>query len=271
MMSGQNPLKRMLNDIPVPKDKLEEVLRVEGLTKIFNNSAHQIRALNQVNFTLYEGEMVAIMGTSGSGKSTLLNMLSAIDAPTSGKMILFGEDANIYQEPEATIYRRNHIGFIFQSFELLEDLNVMDNVAMPLILKGVPSKEIEELVREVLAQVDMTEWGAHLPSELSGGQKQRVAIARALIAKPPILLADEPTGALDFNTTNDILNLLVQLNEDLRQTMAIVTHDAYVATYADRVLFFHDGQIVDHYINEKNEYDLGHILEKFKCIARGDE
>lgn len=271
MMSGQNPLKMMMNNIPVPQQKLKEVLRVEGLTKVFDKSSHHIQALREVDFTLYEGEMVAIMGTSGSGKSTLLNMLSAIDAPTSGKMFVFGEQKNIHQEPQATIYRRNHIGFVFQSFELLEDLNVMDNIAVPLILKGLTNKEIEVLVEEALDQVGMKKWRTHLPTELSGGQQQRVAIARALIAKPSILLADEPTGALDFNTTNDILNLLVQLNEDLQQTMVIVTHDAYVATFADRVLFFHDGQIVDVYTNKKDEYDLEEILEKFKYVARGEQ
>jgi len=271
MMSGQNPLKMMMNNIPVPQQKLKEVLRVEGLSKVFDKSSYSIQALREVDFTLYEGEMVAIMGTSGSGKSTLLNMLSAIDAPTSGKMFVLGEHANIYQEPQATIYRRDHIGFVFQSFELLEDLNVMDNIAMPLILKGLTHKEIEVLIEGALDQVGMTKWSTHLPAELSGGQQQRVAIARALIAKPPILLADEPTGSLDFNTTNDILNLLVQLNEDLGQTMVIVTHDAYVATFSDRVLFFHDGQIVDVYTNEKDEHDLGKILEKFKDVARGDK
>ncbi len=270
MMSGQNPLKKLMNNIPVPQQKLKEVLRVEGLNKVFDRSSHRIQALREVDLTLYEGEMVAIMGTSGSGKSTLLNMLSAIDAPTSGKMFVFGEHANIHQEPQATIYRRDHIGFVFQSFELLEDLDVMDNIAMPLILKGLTHYEIELRVEEALDQVGMKKWRKHLPTELSGGQQQRVAIARALVAKPSILLADEPTGSLDFNTTNDILNLLVQLNKDLQQTMVIVTHDAYVATYADRVLFFHDGQIIDVYTNEKDENDLDKILEKFKYVARGE-
>lgn len=271
MMSGQNPLQKMMNNIPVPQHKLKEVLRVEGLNKVFDKSSHHVQALQDVNLTLYEGEIVAVMGTSGSGKSTLLNMLSAIDVPTSGKMFVFGDQKNIHEEPYATIYRRNHIGFVFQSFELLEDLNVMDNIAMPLILKGISSKEIEELVEEALVQVGMKKWRTHLPTELSGGQQQRVAIARALIAKPAILLADEPTGALDFNTTNDILNLLVKLNEKLKQAMVIVTHDAYVATFADKVLFFHDGQIIDMYINKKEENDLDNILEKFKCTARGEQ
>lgn len=269
-MNGHNPLKEMMNSIHVPENKLKEVLRVEGLTKVFEKSTFRVQALNEVDFTLYEKEVVAIMGTSGSGKSTLLNLLSAIDEPTSGNVFVNGERANIYQEPQATLYRRDNIGFVFQSFELLDDLNVMDNIAMPLILKGEPNEKVENRVMEVLEQVHMTKWAQHYPVELSGGQQQRVAIARALIAKPPILLADEPTGSLDFNTTNDIMNLMIQLNKELKQTMIIVTHDAYVATFSERVLFFHDGKIVDTYINEKEKQDLDNILEKFKLIARGE-
>lgn len=270
MMSGHNPLKEMMNNIHVPKNKLREVLRVEGLTKVFEKVSFRVQALNNVDFTLYENEVVAIMGTSGSGKSTLLNLLSAIDEPTSGAMFVNGKVASVYKEPEATLYRRENIGFVLQSFELLDDLNVMDNIAMPLILKGEAHKGIESRVNEVLKQVDMTKWSEHFPDELSGGQQQRVAIARALISRPPILLADEPTGALDYNTTNDIMNLMIRLNEELKQTMVIVTHDAYVATFTERVLFFHDGKIVDTYINEKKEEDLDNILEKFKHIARGE-
>lgn len=269
-MMTSNPLKTMMNNIPVPTSQLIEVIQVKGMTKTFQHESHQVTALQDVNFTIYQGEMVAIMGTSGSGKSTLLQMIGAIDAPTSGQILIRGEQANIYQEPQATLFRRDNIGFVFQSFELLEDLTVADNVAMPLILQDVPHKEIETRVNEVLTQVEMLQWRTHLPAELSGGQQQRVAIARALIARPPILLADEPTGALDFNTTNTILALLQTIQTKKQQTMIIVTHDAYVASYADRVLFFHDGRIVDHYDNERNEYDVGHILEKFKQIARGD-
>lgn len=269
-MSGFNPLKEIINKIPVPQTKLTEVLRIDGMSKVFKQKTHEVDALKNVHCTVYQGEMVAIMGTSGSGKSTLLNMISAIDEPTSGTIYLFGEEANdIYKEPKASNFRKENIGFIFQSFHLLKDLNVEDNIALPLILNDVPSKEVKVRVDEMMQQLGIYNWRKHRPNELSGGQKQRVAIARAMIAKPPILLADEPTGALDVNTTDDILQLLVEIQRN-GQTILLVTHDPYVATFANRVLFFHDGAIIDSYQNEQNEQDLDAILAKFKLISRGE-
>ena len=259
----------MMNKIPVPPPK--EVLRIDGMSKVFQQSSHQVQALKNVHCTIYEGEMVAIMGTSGSGKSTLLNMISAIDEPTEGKLYVFGEDANhVYKEPYASKFRKEQIGFVFQDFHLLKDLNVEDNIAIPLILNDVPSKEIAVRIEKVMKQLGIYEWRKHRPQQLSGGQKQRVAIARAIISSPPILLADEPTGALDVNTTDDILNLLVDLQENTGQTILLVTHDPYVASFANRVLFFHDGTIVNSYQNEKTAEDLDEILAKFKSITRGE-
>lgn len=267
-MNGYNPLKEMMNKIPVPP--LKEVLRLDGMSKLFEQPTHTVNALKNVHCTIYEGEMVAIMGTSGSGKSTLLNMISAIDEPSSGTLYLFGENANdMYKEPNASKFRKEQIGFVFQDFHLLKDLNVEDNIAIPLILNDVPSKEIAIRVEQVMKQLGIYEWRKHRPQQLSGGQKQRVAIARAIIHKPPILLADEPTGALDVNTTNDILKLLTDLQKQ-GQTVILVSHDPYVATFAGRVLFFHDGQIVDSYQNEQSSADLDIILESFKTISRGD-
>jgi putative ABC transport system ATP-binding protein len=210
------------------------------------------------------------MGTSGSGKSTLLNMISAIYEPTAGTIYLYGKEANsIYKEPKASNFRKENIGFIFQSFHLLKDLTVEDNIALPLILNDLPTKEIKLRVDSMMKQLGIANWRKHRLYELSGGQQQRVAIARAIITKPPILLADEPTGALDVNTTDDILQLLVDLQYE-GQTILLVTHDPYVATFANRVLFFHDGTIVDSYQNEKTEDDLDSILAKFKIITRGE-
>lgn len=269
-MSGSNPLKQLIDQIPVPQSRLTEVLRVEGMSKVFTQKDHRVNALQNIHCTIYQGEMVAIMGTSGSGKSTLLNMISAIDEPTSGKIFLFGKEANsIYQEPKASEFRKENIGFIFQSFQLLKDLSVEDNIALPLILHDIPSKEIKERVEATMEQVGIAKWRKHRPHELSGGQKQRVAIARAIITKPPILLADEPTGALDVNTTDDILQLLTNIQQE-GQTILLVTHDPYVATFANRVLFFHDGSIMDSYQNEKTSTDLDTILSKFKSITRGE-
>lgn len=270
-MNGFNPLKEIIDTIPIPERRLTEVLRVEGMSKIFQQKHHTVTALKNIHCTIYQGEMVAIMGTSGSGKSTLLNMISAIDEPTEGALFLFGKRAHdVYKEPNASKFRKENIGFIFQSFHLLKDLSVEDNIALPLILNDVPSKEIKVRVQKIMEQLNIAAWHKHRPSELSGGQQQRVAIARAIIASPPILLADEPTGALDVNTTDDILHLLVQLQKNMHQTILLVTHDPYVATYANRVLFFHDGAIVDSYQNNQTTEDLDCILTKFKLITRGD-
>lgn len=248
-----------------------EVLRIENMTKVYKHETHQVFALRDVCCSLYKGEMVAIMGTSGSGKSTLLNMVSALDEPTSGHLYILGERAKeVFKEPKASAYRKENIGFIFQSFQLLKNLNVEENIALPLILNEVSQAEIKERVGWVMEQLGIEKWRKHRPTELSGGQQQRVAVARAIITNPPILLADEPTGSLDFNTTKDIMNLLVQLKEVNKQSILLVTHDPYVATYANRVLFFHDGQIINEYHTTQTEQDLDIILSKFKQITRGE-
>lgn len=250
---------------------ITEVLRLENITKVYKQETHQVFALRDVCCSLNKGEMVAIMGTSGSGKSTLLNMVSALDEPTSGDLYLLGQKAKkIFKEPHASDYRKANIGFIFQSFQLLKNLNVEDNIALPLILNDVSQVEIRERIEWVMKQLGIDKWRKHRPTELSGGQQQRVAVARAIITNPPILLADEPTGSLDFNTTKDIMNLLVQLKEANNQSILLVTHDPYVATFANRVLFFHDGQIINEYHNTHQEQDLDIILSKFKAITRGE-
>jgi putative ABC transport system ATP-binding protein len=243
------------------------VLSVKNLCKTYEGAGHKVQALKNVSFHLYRGELLAVMGTSGSGKSTLLNILGALDEPNEGMIMLNGEvKENMFTEPYATQYRRENIGFIFQSFNLLKDLTVEENIALPLILKGKESDEIDEKVRQMLEIVGLMEWKKHRPIQLSGGQQQRVAIARALITSPPIVLADEPTGNLDFNTSTDVLNVLVDMKKRFHQSMIVVTHDPFVATYADRVLFFHDGQIVDVYRCTYEQEDLDRILEKFRKI-----
>lgn len=243
------------------------VLAVENLSREFNEADHVIKALRDVSFNLYQGELLAVMGTSGSGKSTLLNILGAMDQPTTGTIKvneLFKE--SMFTEPAATIYRRENIGFIFQSFNLLKDLTVEENLALPLILKGEKDATIETKVEEMIEMIGLTKWKTQRPIKLSGGQQQRVAIGRALITSPPIVLADEPTGNLDFNTSTDILKILVDMKNRFNQSIILVTHDAHVSTYADRVLFFHDGKIVDDYKCTKSEEDMDAILEKFKFI-----
>lgn len=248
-------------------DTKEPLLSVKNLRKTYESNGNQVNALSDVSFDLFEGELLAVMGTSGSGKSTLLNILGAMDSPTAGEVSLNGSyRKDMFKEPAATTYRRENIGFIFQAFNLLKDLSVEENIALPLILKDTDDDEINTRVQHMLEKVGLTNWRKHRPVELSGGQQQRVAIARALITSPPIVLADELTGNLDFNTTTDILSILVNMKEQLNQSIIMVTHDAYVATYADRVLFFHDGSIVDEYSCSQTEDDMGIILQKFKRI-----
>ncbi|MFK4378151.1 putative ABC transport system ATP-binding protein [Bacillus sp. RC218] len=243
------------------------ILAVEDLSKTYIGDEFKVNALDNISFQLHKGEMIAIMGTSGSGKSTLLNILGALDKPTSGSIKLNGKYVkDIFIEPSASLYRQENIGFIFQSFNLLKDLSVEENISLPLILKNINKREITEKSNEIMNLLGLAKWKKHRPTQLSGGQQQRVAIGRAIITAPPIVLADEPTGNLDFNTSSEILHILVDMKRKFNQSILIVTHDANVATYADRVLFFHDGRIVDEY--KCGDYDsLDGILEKFKKIT----
>lgn len=250
-----------------------EVLRIEGLSKSYLLGKNKISALKDVSFSLNQGELLAIMGSSGSGKSTLLNILGALDSPDSGKVFINGVLQEEYHiEPFATKYRSENIGFVFQSFNLLRDLTVEENVALPLILKGLKSKEVQKKVEEELELVGLSRWKKHKTSELSGGQQQRAALARAKITEPNLLLADEPTGNLDYNTSLEVLKIFKMMREKLNQSIIIVTHDPMVASYADRVIFFNDGQIVGVYNNGKsNKENVDIILEKFKgVIAKYD-
>ncbi|HFK1764803.1 ABC transporter ATP-binding protein [Bacillus wiedmannii] len=245
----------------------EVVLAVQGLSKTYESVDTNVRALQNVSLELNKGELLAIMGTSGSGKSTLLNILGALDKPDEGVVYVNGEvPNNMFVEPYATEYRRDNIGFIFQSFHLLKDLSVEENIALPLILSSVSEEEIREKTNKILDVLGLVNWRNHRPVQLSGGQQQRVAIGRALITSPPIVLADEPTGNLDFNTSNDILRVLVDMKQRFNQSMILVTHDPHIATYADRVLFFHDGENVDDYTCTHGVNDMNIILDKFKKL-----
>ncbi|WML43910.1 ABC transporter ATP-binding protein [Neobacillus sp. PS3-40] len=243
------------------------ILSIRNLHKVYKGQEHEVVALNKVSFDLNEGEILAIMGTSGSGKSTLLNIIGALDEPNQGEIVLQNKkQKDIFTEPEATLYRSQNIGFIFQAYHLLKDLTVEENIALPLILKGTKRDEISNKVDNMLRIVGLKEWRNHRPFQLSGGQQQRVAIGRALITSPPIVLADEPTGNLDFNTSTDILKVLKDMKDQFNQSIIIVTHDPYVATFADRVMFFHDGHIVDELICQQDEKDMDRILSKFRKI-----
>ena len=218
-----------------------ELLRVENLSKTYGKGEAAVRALRDVSFSMERGEFAAVVGESGSGKSTLLNCIGGLDAPTGGKVYLDGEDLFSMTENKRTIFRRQNIGFIFQSFHLIEELDVEQNIIFPLLLDYRKPKKGQ--VEELLELLGLTERRHHLPGQLSGGQQQRVAIARALAAKPAILLADEPTGNLDSVTSQDVLSLLKVTSSRFGQTVVMITHNEEIAQMADRIVRIEDGRI----------------------------
>ena len=220
------------------------MIKLDNITKIFSTEEVQTTSLNGVSLEVNDGEFVAIMGPSGCGKSTLLNIIGLIDSPTTGTYLLNGKDVSTLTENERTDIRKGVIGFVFQSFNLIDELNVNENVELPLLYMGVPAKERKERVLEVLRRMNMSQRGKHLPSQLSGGQQQRVAIARAVIGNPKIILADEPTGNLDSQNGLEVMELLSQLNAE-GTTVIMVTHSQHDAAYANRIINLYDGQIID--------------------------
>lgn len=221
-----------------------ELLQVNGLQKIYTTrfGGNKVEALRDVNFSVEEGEYVAIMGESGSGKTTLLNILASVDRPTSGQILLKGKDTVSIKEEELARFRREHLGFVFQDFNLLDTFTLEDNIYLPLVLAGKSYRNMEPLLKELSVKLGIADILKKYPYEVSGGQKQRTAIARAMITKPDILLADEPTGALDSKSAGDLLDIFSSLHE-AGQTILMVTHSVRAAANANRVLFIKDGRI----------------------------
>jgi putative ABC transport system ATP-binding protein len=224
-------------------DAMDIAVALQGVSKVYRSRSGAVTALRDVNVDLPAGTFTAVMGPSGSGKSTLLQCAAGLDRPTSGEVYLSGQPLGKLSETRLTLLRRERIGFVFQSFNLLPSLTAELNVALPLRLAG--RRPSRQQVRAVLATVGLADRARHRPAQLSGGQQQRVAIARALIAKPDVLFADEPTGALDSTTGREVLGLLRGLVDRERQTIVMVTHDPVAASYADRVVFLADGSLVD--------------------------
>ena len=219
------------------------VVSATGVTRRYGEGEAAVDALRGVSLQVKPGELVAVMGPSGSGKSTLMHLLAALDKPTSGAVAIAGQDVGSLSDSDVTKLRREHIGFVFQFFNLLPMLNAEDNIRLPLTIAG--EKADPAFFENLLERVGLTDRRSHRPAELSGGQQQRVAIARALVSQPTVVFADEPTGNLDSKTGAEILELLRASAEELNQTMVMVTHDANAATIADRVLFLADGVIVE--------------------------
>ncbi len=220
------------------------MLKIENLKKVFRTEEIETIALNGVSFEVNQGEFVAIMGPSGCGKSTLLNILGLLDNPTEGSYRLLDQEVASFREKDRTKFRKGNIGFVFQSFNLIDELNVFENVELPLIYMRVKASERKKRVNEILSRMNISHRAEHFPQQLSGGQQQRVAIARALVNSPAVLLADEPSGNLDSRNRDEIHRLFFDLRERLGQTTVIVTHDEGLAAMADRRIVMSDGMIV---------------------------
>jgi putative ABC transport system ATP-binding protein len=242
------------------------VVHTEALTKIYGDANRQVQALNQVTLAIDAGEFVAIMGPSGSGKSTLLYLLGGLEKPTSGKVWINQTDLNTMNDDQLSRLRRQHIGFVFQFFNLIPVLTAQENVAIPLILDGVSRPEATRRADLALEKVGLSGRTLHRPAELSGGEQQRVAIARALVTEPALILGDEPTGNLDSHSGDEVVSLLRNVVDQWGRTLVVVTHDPRVAAHADRIIFLKDGQIVDENLL-KGQANADRIREQLGQVA----
>ena len=250
------------------------MLEVSGLKKIYQTrfGGNKVEALKNVNFTVEEGEFVAIMGESGSGKTTLLNILAALDKPTAGRVILEKEDLSKIRESQVAAFRRDNLGFVFQDFNLLDTFSIEDNIYLPLVLQGKKYEEMKEKLTPIARRLGLKEILRKYPYEVSGGRKQRAAVARAIITGPKIILADEPTGALDSKSSDELLELFKEINAG-GQTILMVTHSVKAASSASRVLFIKDGEVFHQiYRGEDSEQELYQkISQTLTILATGGE
>lgn len=231
---------------------MSTVLKVDHIEKYFGNKGNTTKAIDQISFEVERGEFVGIMGPSGSGKTTLLNCISTIDSVTTGKILINEQDITKLKTGKLDQFRRDELGFIFQDFNLLDTLTAFENIAIALTIQGRKPADITVLVKEVAEKLEITQVLDKFPYQMSGGQKQRVAAARAIVTDPTLILADEPTGALDSKSSRLLLDSFEKLNEELQATILMVTHDAFTASYAKRILFIKDGQIFNELIRGKD-------------------
>lgn len=222
---------------------MEKILQVSNVEKYYGNRGNLTKAINNISFNVYEGEFVGIMGASGSGKTTLLNCISTIDKVTSGHILISGTDVTELRGEKLNKFRREDLGFIFQDFNLLDTLTAYENIALALTIQGKRPKEIDEKIKEVAKTLNITKILNKFPYQMSGGEKQRVASARAIVTNPKLILADEPTGALDSKSSRMLLEKLEDLNQSLNATILMVTHDAFTASYCSKIYFIKDGKI----------------------------
>lgn len=228
-----------------------KAIEVKGLYKHYRVGDETIKALDGVDFEIMEGEFCAIVGTSGSGKSTLLNMLAGLEPPSKGEVIINGTHIENRTEDQLVTFRRKHVGFIFQSYQLIQTLTTLENVALPLMFRGVSKKKREQKAKEMIERVNLGSHINHLPTQMSGGQQQRVGVARALVLEPKIVFADEPTGNLDTRTSAEIMELMQKVTQEEHRTLVMVTHDDKLAAYADRIIKIIDGHVISNTVTTK--------------------
>lgn len=247
----------------------KEILRVSNIEKYYGKKGNITKAINDISFSVEEGEFVGVMGASGSGKTTLLNCISTIDKVTSGHIHLEGKDITELKEKSLSKFRRERLGFIFQDFNLLDTLTVYENIALALTVQRVNNKEIDRRIEEIGSRLNISDIFNKYPYEISGGQKQRTAAARAIITNPALILADEPTGALDSKSAKMLLDSLEYLNENLKATIMMVTHDAFTASYASRILFIKDGKIFNEIVkgNDSRKEFFNRIIEVITLLG----
>lgn len=248
----------MSEEVLQQKKNKVPMIQVKNLYKIYTVGETKVYALNGVDFTIYKGEFCAIVGPSGSGKSTLLNMLAGLEKPTRGEIVIAKTHIEKMTENQLVAFRRQQVGFIFQSYNLLQTMNAVENVALPLSFRGVPKKERNETAKKFLTLVGLAKQMKHKANEMSGGQQQRVGIARALAVSPQIIFADEPTGNLDSKTTMEVLELMRKVVRENHQTLIMVTHDNHIASFADRQFHIVDGKILK---IEERQHDAGEDYE----------
>lgn len=252
---------------------MKNILSVENIEKYYGNKGNITKAIDGISFKVQEGEFVGIMGSSGSGKTTLLNCISTIDSVTTGKIMINGEDVTRLKSKKLDQFRRNELGFIFQDFNLLDTMTSYENIALSLSIKGEKSSEIDSKVRAVAKYLGVESELEKYPYQMSGGQKQRVASARAIVTEPSLVLADEPTGALDSKSARLLLERFESLNKELKATILMVTHDAFTASYAHRILFIKDGSIFSELVrgeDSRKEF-FGRILEVITLLGGDDK
>ena len=250
---------------------MNEVLKLEHIQKYYGNGENVTKAIQDISFSVQEGEFVGIMGASGSGKTTLLNCISTIDTVSTGHIYLDGTDVTEINEKQIARFRRKNLGFMFQDFNLLDTLTISENIALALTINKIPASEIDGRVREMTGKLNITDILDKYPYQVSGGQKQRCACARAIINNPKLILADEPTGALDSHSSQMLLSIIQSINETLGATILMVTHDAFSASYANRILFLQDGAIFTETLkgNDSRRTFFNKILDVLTMMGGG--